>query len=183
VLARAAELVGLIPTRGSDFHGMTRSPVRTGMYAASVARAWPDGTPKRTVLRVAAAIVRRAGADGRTEVLVARRSGERSLAGFWEFPGGKADRHESLEQALVRELREELGVDSSPGEPLIVVEHAYEDRTVRLTCLDTTLGRADGFVLTAHSETRWVPVDELDRLPLCPADYPVADRLAGRFRD
>jgi 3',5'-nucleoside bisphosphate phosphatase len=180
-ISAAARKVGLIATRGSDFHGETIHPARTGMYSASVGRAWPEGTPKRAVLRVAAAVVRRTGEDGRTEVLLARRSGDRSLEGFWEFPGGKVAASETMEAGLVRELREELDVASEPGDRLFVTEHAYEDRTVRLSCYDTKLARLGGFTLAAHSEVRWVPVDELDQWPLCPADYPVADRLARRF--
>jgi hypothetical protein len=178
VLEATAHRLGLLTTRGSDFHGVGQSPVRTGMYAASMMKAWPDGTPKRKVMHVVAAIVRRKGPDGTEQVLLARRSGDRSQAGLWEFPGGKIHASESMETALMRELREELGVGSTVGALKSTLEHAYESNTVRLSCFETELERTVDFTLTAHSEVRWVPVGGLADLPLCPADYPLADLLA-----
>lgn len=173
-----AHRLGLLTTRGSDFHGAGQSATRTGMYTASMGKAWPEGTPKRTTLHVAAAIVRRKGPDGREQVLLARRSGDRSQAGLWEFPGGKIHASEPMETALMRELREELGVGSTVGALKATLEHAYESNTVRLSCFETELERTVDFTLTAHSEVRWVPVGSLADLPLCPADYPLADLLA-----
>jgi mutator protein MutT len=173
-----AHRLGMLTTRGSDFHGAGQNTVRTGMYAASTMKAWPDGTPKRKTLPVVAAIVLRTGPDGRRQVLLARRSGDRSQAGLWEFPGGKVHPAEPMETALMRELREELGVGSTVGALKVTLEHAYEMNTVRLSCFETELERTADFTLTAHSEVRWVPADGLADLPVCPADYPLADLLA-----
>jgi mutator protein MutT len=178
VVAEAARRLGLIASRGSDFHGANKEGVP--MYASGTERAWPpEGRLPR--MEVTAAVVLRPGGVEGTEVLLARRSGNRSLAGLWEFPGGKVEPGEAAEACLVRELREELGVGAVVRGLLTTVEHAYADRTVRLLCFETELVPPGGFVLTAHSETRWVPVDRMAGLPLCPADYPVADELARRF--
>ncbi|NLB13869.1 MAG: (deoxy)nucleoside triphosphate pyrophosphohydrolase, partial [Gammaproteobacteria bacterium] len=83
---------------------------------------------------VAAAIT-----DPRGRVLLARRTVGRDLAGLWEFPGGKVEPGETPEQALVRELREELGIEVRPGAPLIAVAQAYPTKRLRL---DVRLVRA-----------------------------------------
>lgn len=68
--------------------------------------------------------------DGR--VLVSRRAPEAHQGGLWEFPGGKVEAHESVGDALRRELEEELGVQIEDSEPLMAVEHDYGDKQVRL---------------------------------------------------
>ncbi|MDA8390401.1 MAG: Nudix family hydrolase [Gammaproteobacteria bacterium] len=91
----------------------------------------PDrNTPPRNrpVVCVAAAVVQ--GADGR--VLLAERPRGKLSAGYWELPGGKVDAGESVEQALVRELREEIGIEPETILPWMTYEHAYTDKTVRL---------------------------------------------------
>ena len=79
-----------------------------------------------TVIVLAAVIER----DGR--ILVTRRLRDTHLAGLWEFPGGKCDPGESHEACLLRELIEELGVSARVGDEILVTEHAYPERTVRL---------------------------------------------------
>ena len=80
-----------------------------------------------TVRVVAAALV----AGGR--VLIAERPQGRHMAGRWEFPGGKLAGDETEEQALMRELREELGVELLEGHPMMRLTHPYPDRTVELS--------------------------------------------------
>lgn len=70
----------------------------------------PPSTTRRTLLVVAAALI-----DAEQRILLARRPEGKTLAGLWEFPGGKVEPHESPEQALIRELQEELGIDISQG--------------------------------------------------------------------
>ena len=79
-----------------------------------------------TVIVLAAVIER----DGR--ILVTRRLRDTHLAGLWEFPGGKCDPGEAHEACLQRELIEELGVNARVGDEILVTEHAYPERTVRL---------------------------------------------------
>ena len=79
------------------------------------------------IVVVLAAVIERGG-----RFLLGRRLKDTHLAGLWEFPGGKCEPGEPHEACLTRELREELGVEASIGAELIVIEHAYPDRTVRL---------------------------------------------------
>jgi mutator protein MutT len=83
--------------------------------------------PPEDVVVVLAAVIER---DGR--ILVTRRLRDTHLAGLWEFPGGKCDPGESHEACLTRELMEELGVGTRVGDEILVTEHAYPERTVRL---------------------------------------------------
>jgi len=80
--------------------------------------------PAPLVLVVAAALI-----DARGAVLIAKRPEGKAMAGLWEFPGGKVENGESLEDALVRELREEIGVEVAPGAltPFTFASHAYDD--------------------------------------------------------
>jgi 8-oxo-dGTP diphosphatase len=84
----------------------------------------PPVTLNRPLLLVAAAIL--IDSEGRT--LLAQRPAGKSMAGLWEFPGGKVAADETPEAALVRELKEELGIDTSVGclQPLTFASHAYE---------------------------------------------------------
>src|SRR3546814_13362945 len=69
--------------------------------------------------------------DARGRVLLARRTEGRDLAGLWEFPGGKREPGETPEHALVRELREELGIEVRVGAPLIAVAQPYPQKSLR----------------------------------------------------
>jgi 8-oxo-dGTP diphosphatase len=81
----------------------------------------------RQPIVVLAAVVERNG-----RFLITRRLDHGHLAGLWEFPGGKCEAGETHEACLARELMEELGVGAEVGDELMVTEHAYPDRTVRL---------------------------------------------------
>ncbi|MDE2029430.1 MAG: (deoxy)nucleoside triphosphate pyrophosphohydrolase [Alphaproteobacteria bacterium] len=80
--------------------------------------------PDRPMIFVAAAVL----IDAENRVLLAQRPEGKTMAGLWEFPGGKVDENETPEHALVRELREELGIETSPGcmQPMTFASHPYE---------------------------------------------------------
>ena len=124
-------------------------------------------------LVVAAALI---DADGR--VLIARRPEGKQLAGLWEFPGGKLDPNESPEQALVRELREELGVDACVSclQPLAFASHSYGDFHLLMPLY--VCRRWDGFVAPAEGQAiKWVRLRELRNYPMPPADAPLISPL------
>jgi 8-oxo-dGTP diphosphatase len=110
--------------------------------------------------------------------LVNRRPAGRPLAGAWEFPGGKRQSGEAPLAALARELREELGIDVQAAESVLVVEHDYPDKRVRL---DVWHVRRFGGEIRAREgqPLRWVTVAECRRLPLLEADWPIVERLAS----
>jgi 8-oxo-dGTP diphosphatase len=122
---------------------------------------------------VGAALVR----EGR--VLACRRTSPAHLAGLWEFPGGKVEPGESDEQALVRELVEELGVTVEVG-PRVGPELDLGGTAVMRVHLCTLL--AGEPVAHEHDALRWLGPEELDDVPWIPADAPVLAELAGQLR-
>lgn len=120
---------------------------------------------------VIAAVIERE--DGR--LLVTRRLQDTHLAGTWEFPGGKCEPDESHEDCLRRELREELDVGASVGDEILVTEHAYPERTVRLHFRACAI---DGEPRPAlGQEMRWVRREELHELTFPEADAELIRRL------
>ena len=125
---------------------------------------------KRPIVIVAAcALLDREGA-----VLLAKRPAGRPLAGLWEFPGGKVEAGEQPEEALIRELREELGIDIAKEDltPLTFASHAYPDFHL---LMPVYLCRRWQGHLTAHEgqELLWVRPDTLHPYDMPPADAPL----------
>ena len=98
------------------------------------------------------------------------------MAGGWEFPGGKLDAGEDPFAALVRELREELGVEVHAAEPLLAYEHAYADRRVLLDLWLVTRFSGEPQSLD-EQPLRWVTLAELDTVGLLEADAPMVPAL------
>ena len=126
-------------------------------------------TPLPTVLVVAVALI---DVDGR--VLIAKRPQGKSLAGLWEFPGGKVEPGERPEAALIRELREELGIEVSESclAPFVFASHAYDSFHLLMTLY--LCRRWDGVVAAReHDALAWVKPDKLSAYPMPPADEPL----------
>ncbi len=110
--------------------------------------------------------------DPRGRILLARRTEGRDLAGLWEFPGGKVDAGETAEQALARELHEELGIRIASSAPLIAVPQAYRDKRIVLDV--RRIGAWSGNALGREQQAlAWVPSAKLASYPMPPADRPV----------
>lgn len=118
-------------------------------------------------VHVACAIIER---DGM--VLAAQRSARMSLPLKWEFPGGKLEAGESLEECLRRELREEMGVEVLVGEALTQYTHSYPDFTVTLYPFRCTL-EPGGITLHEHASLCWLSPERLHELDWAEADWPV----------
>lgn len=112
-------------------------------------------------------------------MLVARRGPAEKLAGFWEFPGGKLELDETLEDCLKRELLEELGVEVKVGLKVAETNYAYEHGSIRLVAFDVEW-LSGKFNLKVHDEIRWTLPELLVNLKLAPADIPIAEHLAKR---
>ena len=94
----------------------------------------------------------------------------------WEFPGGKVEVGESREEALVREIREELSVDIEVSEFLMTVEHTYPDFHLTMHVFGCVLNQGE-ITLNEHITLKWLSVDELDQLDWAAADVPVVKSL------
>jgi len=128
------------------------------------------------LLTVACAIL--VDADGR--ILVADRPAGKELAGLWEFPGGKVEPLESPELALVRELREELGLETAESclAPCGFASHAYE--RFHLVLLAFAIRKWRGSPTAREGQQlQWVRVNELFRLAMPPADRPLIGQIAA----
>lgn len=114
--------------------------------------------------------------DTAGRVLLAQRPPGKHLAGLWEFPGGKIEPGESPWHALVRELREELGIDVEDGKPLIRIPWRYERGEL---CLDAWLvERWDGEPASLEGQAlQWALPDAVDLSMLAPADRPILQAL------
>jgi len=117
-------------------------------------------------IRVVGAVITQQG-----RVLAAQRGVAGSLAGLWEFPGGKIELGETPEAALEREIREELGCTVTVGPEVTTTVHDYDFGEVTLTTFYCEL--LDGSPESAeHSELRWLTPDEFDSVEWAPADIP-----------
>ena len=132
-----------------------------------------ESTGKRLVLVAAAALI-----DDDNRVLIARRPPGKSMAGLWEFPGGKVDPGETPERALIRELYEELDIDVCPSciAPFTFTSHAYDDFHLLMPLY--ICARWDGVLRPKEGqEIKWVRAMRLADYPMPPADLPLLPYL------
>ena len=123
----------------------------------------------KTVLVSAAALI-----DGEGRVLLAQRPEGKSMAGLWEFPGGKVEEGETPEAALIRELHEELGIETwqSCLAPLCFASHSYE--TFHLLMPLFACRKWDGIPQSREGQAlKWVRAKDLRDYPMPPADIPL----------
>jgi 8-oxo-dGTP diphosphatase len=116
------------------------------------------------------------------QILCAKRAKHLTLGGFWEFPGGKIEESESHEQALIREIREEMGVEIEVGELVADIYHQYPNVIVHLITYRSTL-KSGILSSTDHDELLWVSVNSLNELTWAPADVPTVEKLMVDYVD
>ena len=114
--------------------------------------------------------------DARGRVLLMQRKPGTHLAGAWEFPGGKLERGEHVEQALVREMREELGIEAREFAPLVSLPWRYPEKAIRLHALRVTGWGGEPQAREGHP-LRWVPLDAIDTAGMPAADRPIVAAL------
>lgn len=127
----------------------------------------------KTVLVSAVALI-----DRDSRVLLAQRPEGKSMAGLWEFPGGKVEPGETPEAALIRELHEELGIETwaSCLAPLTFASHSYDDFHLLMPLF--ACRKWDGTPQSREGQTlKWVRANDLRQFPMPPADIPLIPML------
>jgi 8-oxo-dGTP diphosphatase len=120
---------------------------------------------------VTAAIIR----DGE-KILVVRRGPGEKLAGFWEFPGGKVEHPETLQECLERELFEELDIATKVTDVVAVSDYKYENGAIKLVALKAEILHGE-ISLSVHDKLQWLTARKILDLKLAPADIPIAQAL------
>lgn len=117
-------------------------------------------------VRVSAAVIK-----DDDKILAAER-GYGEYRGFWEFPGGKREEGESGEEAIIREIKEELGVTIETDGFIATIEHDYPDFHLIMDCYYAHV--VEGSIkANEHMALRWISVDEIESLEWLPADWKV----------
>lgn len=108
--------------------------------------------------------------------MICQRPASKARGLLWEFVGGKVEPHETKEQALIRECREELAITVSVGSIFTEVVYEYPDITIRLTLFNCAI--AEGVPrLLEHNDLRWITPAEISQYAFCPADEEILDML------
>lgn len=124
------------------------------------------------MINVVAAIIKNEGG----KILIAKRNLKKSQGGLWEFPGGKIEKDETREEAIIREIKEELTIDIKIDNYLAEKIFNYPDKDINLIAMECT--QIGGNVeLTEHEDYKWVTSDELTNFEFAPADEFIVERV------
>jgi 8-oxo-dGTP diphosphatase len=176
------ELISEQPVGVIEMYGYAFSDVATGhgaVYSIVPARLIAKAPMQQTkkAVRVVAGLIWRD-----AQILVQQRPAGKANGLLWEFPGGKVDPGENDVHALIRECREEIGVDVHVGPLAWEVEHLYEDLDIRvsLTLYHARLSTANAKPQPHEAaQLRWMDCEALPELPFCPADKDLVEALAA----
>ncbi|MBD0401583.1 8-oxo-dGTP diphosphatase MutT [Flammeovirga sp. EKP202] len=130
-----------------------------------------------TPIQVVAAIM----INDQQEILITQRPLHKSQGGLWEFPGGKIEKGESKEMALVREIKEELNVTIKIEDFVHSCEHDYGSVVIELFAYFSKI-MTGTIHLHEHIDMKWVSLDTLERYDLAPADIPIAEKIKEFFK-
>jgi 8-oxo-dGTP diphosphatase len=125
------------------------------------------------VLNVVAAIIR----NDEGKILIALRKDINSKKGKWEFPGGKIEPGETSENALIREIKEELDIDIKVLKHFISIEHQYPDFFIRLHSYLAELVNDQKIILNEHQTIEWVEPYELNNFEFSNADIKIIEKI------
>ena len=126
-------------------------------------------------IKVVAAIIR----DG--DRIFATQRGYGEYKDGWEFPGGKVEPGETSQEALIREIKEELDADIIVGDLLTTVEYDYPTFYLSMDCFWAALVEGSKMKLLEHEAARWLAMDELDEVEWLPADVNVVEAIKKRI--
>ena len=126
-------------------------------------------------IRVVAAIIKTVNENGEP-IIFATQRGYGDLKGGWEFPGGKIEKAETPQEALVREIKEDLETEISVGELIDTIEYDYPTFHLSMDCFWAEIVSGD-LVLTEHEAAKWLAKNELDSVAWLPADITLIDKI------
>ena len=127
-------------------------------------------------IRVVAAIIKAINENGEP-IIFATQRGYGDFKGGWEFPGGKIEEGETPQEALVREIKEELETDIIVGELIDTIEYDYPTFHLSMDCFWAEIISGE-FVLTEHEAAKWLTKDELNSVEWLPADITLINKIA-----
>lgn len=126
-------------------------------------------------IRVVAAIIKAINEEGEP-IIFATQRGYGDFKGGWEFPGGKIEEGETPQEALVREIKEELETEIVVGELIDTIEYDYPTFHLSMDCFWVEIVSGD-LVLKEHEAAKWLTKDELDSVEWLPADIGLIDGM------
>lgn len=130
-------------------------------------------------VKVVAAIIKAVNENGET-IIFATQRGYGDFKGGWEFPGGKIESGETPQEALKREIIEELDTEVSVGELMDTVEYDYPQFHLTMDCFWCQIVRGN-LVLKEHEAARWLTKDELNNVEWLPADITLIEKIRKLF--
>ena len=128
-------------------------------------------------VKVVAAIITKGGK------IFATQRGYGDFKDGWEFPGGKVEQGESPEQAIIREIKEELGADIKVTGFLTTVEHDYPTFHLSMDCFWAELKEGSSVELLEHEAAKWLSFDSLDEVDWLPADIKVVEAIKDSLKN
>ncbi len=126
------------------------------------------------MINVVAAIIK----NGEGKILITQRNLKKSQGGLWEFPGGKIEKGETREEAIIREIKEELTIEINVESYLGEKVFEYPEKSINLIALNCRV-KSGNIYLTEHEEARWVEKAELNSFEFAPADIFIVKKLQG----
>ena len=126
-------------------------------------------------IRVVAAVIKATNEKGEPMIFATQR-GYGDFKGGWEFPGGKIEEGETPQEALVREIREELETEIAVGELIDTIEYDYPTFHLSMDCFWAEIVSGN-LVLKEHEAAKWLTRDELDTVEWLPADIGLIEKL------
>ena len=129
----------------------------------------------KKITQVVAALIRES-----NKFMIFQRPASKTRAFQWEFVGGKVEEGETLEDGLIRECMEEIGVKIKVGDIFMEVDHTYPDIDIHLTLFNAEI--VDGEVqMIEHNDIRCITPDEIDNYEFCPADDEILKKIKNEF--
>ena len=127
------------------------------------------------IVRVVAAVIKSVNDNGEP-IIFATKRGYGDFKGGWEFPGGKIEGSETPEEALMREIMEELETKIVVGKLIDTIEYDYPTFLLSMDCFWSEIISGD-LVLNEHEDARWLKKDDLSKVDWLPADITLVDKI------